>query len=58
MSLNVNAMVKEDSMENAGCILCGMCIDDCPKGVISYSFQAHEVAEISLPGGGKTGEEV
>jgi ferredoxin-type protein NapH len=25
-------------MENSECILCGRCVDVCPKGVIKYSF--------------------
>lgn len=38
MSLNVTAMVKREAMENAECILCGTCMDNCHKGVISFSF--------------------
>ena len=38
MSLDVHGMVKRGIMENSECILCGTCIDGCPKGVISYSF--------------------
>jgi polyferredoxin len=38
MSLEVNSMVQENSMENSECILCGSCIDNCPKKVIKYSF--------------------
>ena len=38
MSLNVNEMVQKHSMENTECILCGKCVDICPKGVITYSF--------------------
>jgi polyferredoxin len=40
MSLDVNGMVREEKMENAECILCGTCIDVCPKRVISYAFGA------------------
>ena len=40
MSLDVNAMVQQEAMENAECILCGTCIDKCPEVVISYSFSA------------------
>jgi ferredoxin-type protein NapH len=40
MSLDVNGMVKTGSMENTECILCGMCVDNCPKKVISYSFNS------------------
>jgi ferredoxin-type protein NapH len=38
MSLDVNAMVQNRSMENPECILCGKCVDNCPKGAIRYSF--------------------
>jgi ferredoxin-type protein NapH len=38
MSLDVNKMVQKQSMENAECILCGRCVDVCPKGVIKYTF--------------------
>ena len=38
MSLDVNAMVQKHSMENTECILCGRCVEVCPKGVIEYSF--------------------
>jgi ferredoxin-type protein NapH len=40
MSLDVNGMVKLARMENSECILCGTCIDGCPKKVIRYSFSA------------------
>lgn len=38
MSLDVNDMVRQGSMEQAECILCGACVDTCPKGVISYAW--------------------
>ena len=38
MSLDVNAMVKVEQMENAECILCGTCVDNCSKRAIRYSF--------------------
>jgi polyferredoxin len=38
MSLDVNGMVRNNAMENSECILCGSCIDNCPKNVISFSF--------------------
>jgi polyferredoxin len=38
MSLDVNTMVREGKMENAECILCGVCVDTCPKGVIMYTW--------------------
>lgn len=38
MSLDVNAMVKKANMENVECILCGKCVDSCPKEVIGFYF--------------------
>ncbi len=38
MSLNVNAMVQKQSMENSECILCGKCVEGCPKGAIKFAF--------------------
>ena len=38
MSLDVNAMVQKESMENSECILCGKCVDLCPNGAIKYTF--------------------
>jgi ferredoxin-type protein NapH len=40
MSLDVNAMVQIEKMENAECILCGTCIDNCTQKAIRYSFLA------------------
>lgn len=36
MSLNVNEMVKKESMYHHECILCGVCVDTCPTGTIRY----------------------
>ncbi|MDT8357504.1 MAG: 4Fe-4S binding protein [Methanomicrobiaceae archaeon] len=38
MSLDVNRMVRDDSMENAECILCANCADICPQGVIRTAW--------------------
>ncbi|RPI95063.1 MAG: 4Fe-4S binding protein [Chloroflexi bacterium] len=40
MSLDVNAMVQTGKMENAECILCGTCVDNCAKQAILYSFSS------------------
>lgn len=36
MSLEVDAMVKKGCMRNTECILCGECVDVCPKSAIKY----------------------
>lgn len=38
MSLDVNAMVQQEAMEHAECILCGSCVDGCPSKSIRYRF--------------------
>jgi ferredoxin-type protein NapH len=38
MSLNVNEMVHKQAMESTECILCGNCVDNCPKNAIKYTF--------------------
>ena len=38
--VDVNVMVRAREMENDDCILCGNCVDNCPKQVISYTFSA------------------
>ncbi|OPX62852.1 MULTISPECIES: 4Fe-4S binding protein [unclassified Methanoregula] len=38
MSLDVNGMVREGRMEQADCILCGACVDICPKNTIVYAW--------------------
>lgn len=40
MSLDVNGMVRTGSMENSECILCGTCVDGCPKHALRYSFSS------------------
>jgi len=39
MSLDVKTMVDNINMKNSECILCGECIDICPKKAIKYSFK-------------------
>jgi len=39
MSLDVNAMVRKNEMENTDCILCANCADTCPQGAIHYSWR-------------------
>jgi len=43
MSLDVNAMVQAEQMEHSECILCGTCVDNCPKKAIRYSFSASKM---------------
>jgi len=38
MSLPVESMVKNNTMENTECILCGTCTDVCESNVIKFSF--------------------
>lgn len=38
MGLDVNIMVRQGRMENTECILCGSCVDVCPKKAIRYAF--------------------
>ena len=38
MSLDVNKMVGNGSIEDSECILCGECVDVCPRKVIKYSL--------------------
>jgi polyferredoxin len=38
MSLEVSKAVQSGSMDNTECILCGTCVDNCPNGVIAYSW--------------------
>lgn len=38
MSLDVNAMVQREQMEDTECILCGTCVDNCSKSAVRYSF--------------------
>jgi polyferredoxin len=40
MSIDVNQLVRDGSMEHSECILCGTCRNECPKDVLHYSFSA------------------
>ena len=40
MSLQVNSMVQAGQMEHDECILCGTCVDTCPKQAIRFPFSA------------------
>jgi len=38
MSLPVEEMANQETMENTECILCGTCVDGCREGAISYNW--------------------
>lgn len=38
MSLPVQQMAASGNMEHSECILCGACVDGCPKGALYYRF--------------------
>jgi NAD-dependent dihydropyrimidine dehydrogenase PreA subunit len=40
MSLDVHQMVQAGQMKHNECILCGTCVDTCPKGAIRFLFGA------------------
>lgn len=44
MSLDVHELVKRGNMEDSNCILCGQCIDECPKNVIHYKVCSYKKA--------------
>jgi polyferredoxin len=50
MSLEVEAMVLSQRMENSECILCGTCVDVCPHNVIHYDFGRPRSANPVQPG--------
>lgn len=39
MSLDVMAKVQRNSMRDSECILCGACVDGCPKQAIRFAFR-------------------
>ncbi|MGE5507597.1 MAG: 4Fe-4S binding protein [Chitinophagales bacterium] len=39
MSLDVQGMVRRGRMADGDCILCGECVDGCPRGAIRYTFR-------------------
>jgi ferredoxin-type protein NapH len=49
MSLPINAIVQKGSMYNDDCILCGECVDICPKKVISFSFGINKSTDNKKP---------
>lgn len=40
MSLDVAKMVRANNMKHSECILCGECVDICPKKSIDYTFKS------------------
>lgn len=40
MSLPVETMVKNGSLQHDECIFCGACVDTCPKQVIAFTFKS------------------
>jgi ferredoxin len=38
MSLPVTGLVKAGRMAHSECILCGACVDACPRRAIGYAF--------------------
>jgi polyferredoxin len=42
MSLPVEQLVMSEKMEHKECILCGTCIDTCPRNAINYSFSSYK----------------
>jgi len=45
MGLDVNLMLQQRSMENTDCILCGSCVDACPKRTIRFSLTEKAIHE-------------
>jgi len=42
LGLPVEQFVMKEKMEHRECILCGTCIDTCPRNTISYSFSSYQ----------------
>ena len=49
MSLDVHGLVARGDMEHAECILCGTCVDICPRDVIRFRFSAGPARAASDP---------
>ena len=49
MSLPVSTMVKKGSMAHTECILCGACVDGCPKAALGYSFGSTRRERTQVP---------
>ena len=45
MSLDVNQMVKDGRMDHSECVLCGNCVDVCPKDVLHYTWSGRALAK-------------
>lgn len=48
MSLDVSNLVQRGDMEDSNCILCGECIDECPKNVIHYTFSSQKKTQVPV----------
>lgn len=45
MSIDVKTMVESENMEHVECVLCGECVDVCPKKSIAYAFKNQSKGE-------------
>lgn len=39
MSVDVMQEIKNGGIKSSECIQCGVCIDNCPRGVLSYDIR-------------------